>query len=48
MLAVFKEHPKLELIVVMVFIPVVLNSTMFWVQDAFLKGDKHLDARKIE
>ena len=21
---------------------------MFWIQDAFLKGDKHLDARKIE
>jgi hypothetical protein len=32
----------------MVFIPFILNSTMFWIQDAFLKGDKHLDARKIE
>ena len=21
---------------------------MFWVQDAFLKGDKHLDARRVE
>ena len=47
-LEVFREHPKIELIVVMVIIPVILNSTMFWVQDAFLKGDKHLDARKIE
>lgn len=47
-LIMFKGHPKLELIVVMVFIPFTLNSAMFWVQDAFLKGDKHLDARKIE
>ena len=47
-LIMFKGHPKLELIVVMVFVPFTLNSTMFWIQDAFLKGDKHLDARKIE
>ena len=32
----------------MVVTPVTLNSIMFWVQDAFLKGDKHLDARRAE
>ena len=48
MLEGFKGHPKLELIVVMIFIPVTINSLMFWVQDGFLKGDKHLDARRLE
>ena len=48
MLIVFQGHPKLELIVVMVFIPFTLNALMFWIQDAFLKGDKHLDARRAE
>ena len=44
----FRGHPKVELIFVMVFLPFVLNSIILWVQDAFLKGDKHMDARKIE
>ena len=48
MLSGFKGHPKLELIVVMIIIPVTLNSLMFWVQDSFLKGDKHMDKRKLE
>lgn len=30
-LAVFKGHPKLELIVVMVFLPSVFQSLMFWI-----------------
>lgn len=47
-LSVFEGHPKLELMVVMVILPFTMNSLMFWVQDAFLKGDKHLDARKAE
>ena len=47
-LTVFNGHPKTELVVVMVFVPVTINSLMFWVQDAFLKGDKHLDARRLE
>ena len=45
---VFKGHPHTELVFVMVLIPVMMNSLMFWVQDAFLKGDKHLDARRLE
>lgn len=44
----FKDHPKLELVVVMVFLPSIFQSLMFWIQDAFLKGDKHMDARRIE
>ena len=48
MLAGFKGSPKLELVVVMIIIPVTLNSLMFWVQDSFLKGDKHMDKRKQE
>lgn len=48
LLIVFKGHPKMELIVVMIFVPFLFNSIMFWIQDAFLKGDKHLDARKAE
>ena len=45
---IFTGHPRLELVFVMVVTPVTLNSIMFWVQDAFLKGDKHLDARRAE
>lgn len=38
-------HPQLELFVVMVVIPVSFNSIQFWVQDNFLKGDKHIKSR---
>lgn len=37
--------PELELLVVMVLIPVTVNSVQFWIQDSFLKGDKHIDTR---
>ena len=47
-LVVFDGHPKLELIVVMVILPFFFNTLVLWVQDSFLKGDKHLDARRIE
>ena len=36
---IFEGYPKIELIVVMILIPFVLNIFMFWVQDTFLKGD---------
>ena len=45
-LSVFHGHPNIELVIVMIIVPVTMNSLMFWVQDAFLKGDKHLDARR--
>lgn len=47
-LSQFNGHPKLELVVVMVIMPTILNSLMFYIQDSFLKGDKHLDSRRAE
>lgn len=44
-LASFQGHPELELFVVMVLIPVSFNSIQFWIQDTFLKGDKHIVKR---
>jgi len=38
-------NPEMQLITVMVLIPVVFNSIMFWIQDYYLKGDKHAAAR---
>lgn len=45
MLSCFKGQPKLELITIMVIFPVTFNSVQLWIQDAFLKGDKHIDTR---
>ena len=42
-----KGHPQLEIVIVMMFVPLTFNSIILWVQDAFLKGDKHADARRI-
>ena len=30
----------------MMFAPLLLNSIILWIQDAFLKGDKHAEERK--
>lgn len=35
-------NPKLKLLVVMIFFPVILNSIQFWVQDNFLKLKKEV------
>jgi hypothetical protein len=32
----FYEYPKVELVMVMVLIPLVLNTVVFWVSDNFL------------
>ena len=45
-LAPLKGHPQLEIVVVMMFVPLLFNSIILWVQDAFLKGDKHADERR--
>lgn len=37
LLSSLEETPRLELIVVMVFSPLVMNLLQFWVQDTFLK-----------
>jgi hypothetical protein len=39
------ENPDLQLITVMIIIPVTFNSVLFWIQDGYLKGDKHARAR---
>ena len=33
----FEDSPRFELIVVMVFSPLVMNLVQFWMQDTFLK-----------
>lgn len=35
-----EDSPRLELIVVMVFCPLVMNLLQFWIQDTFLKESK--------
>ena len=40
-----RKHPELEIVVVMLFVPLCFNAIILWVQDAFLKGDKHADER---
>lgn len=42
-----QDSPKLELLVVMIFVPVTTSSVQYFIQDMFLKGDKHID-RRIE
>ena len=36
----FEGHPELELVMIMIIIPLVLNSLIFWITDSFLKNDK--------
>ena len=36
----FRRYPELKLVLIMIFIPVVLNSIQFWVIDNILKADK--------
>jgi hypothetical protein len=36
-LSTLKPYPRLELIMVMVVVPVILNSLMFWITDSYLK-----------
>jgi hypothetical protein len=42
----FHNYPKLELLMVMIVIPMILNSVQFWVTDTFLKlNDESLQRR---
>jgi len=38
------EDPKLELVVVMIIIPMIVNSLQFWLTDMFLKNDSNNNA----
>mmetsp|Transcript_30916 Transcript_30916/g.30556 ORF Transcript_30916/g.30556 Transcript_30916/m.30556 type:complete len:86 (-) Transcript_30916:16-273(-) len=35
-----ERFPNFELIMVMIIIPVVMNSLMFWITDSFLKNEE--------
>lgn len=34
----FEPFPKLELVMIMIILPVIVNSLMFWVTDMFLSA----------
>ena len=36
------KNPKLKLLIVMIFVPLIMNSIQFWVQDNFLKLKKEI------
>jgi len=38
---IFHDQPRLELVVVMIIIPTILNTVQFWVTDTFLKAHSH-------
>lgn len=38
-----QRYPNLELILVMIIIPFILNVVQFWIQDNFLKGKKNVN-----
>jgi len=40
---IFSHQPELELVMVMIVIPTILNSVQFWVTDSFLKGQGDSD-----
>ena len=42
------NSPKLELVIVMIIIPVVINSIQFWLTDMFLKKDSAPSAANID
>lgn len=45
---VFQNHPDLELVMVMIVIPTILNIIIFWVTDNFLKKqDLHLPTSAV-
>ena len=46
-LSPLRGHQQLEIVIVMMFVPLVFNSIILWVQDAFLKGDKHAEERRL-
>jgi hypothetical protein len=41
------SEPQLELVVVMVFVPCLMNIIQFWVQDNFLKGKTKPSPEKL-
>ena len=42
-LSVFKGHPDMELVCVMMVFPFILNIIQYWIQDNFLKGTEYIE-----
>jgi hypothetical protein len=42
------DYPKLELIVVMFFIPVIMNALAFWIQDNYLMKKPQVNSKDNE
>ena len=42
-LSVFKGHPDMELVCVMMIFPFILNIIQYWIQDNFLKGTEYIE-----
>jgi hypothetical protein len=40
------KNPQLELVMVMIIVPLILNSLVFWITDSFLKSDKDCEGDK--
>lgn len=47
LLSPIRNHPKLKLVVVMVFVPLVLNAINFWIIDNILKLDVNTCPEKM-
>jgi hypothetical protein len=47
-LSALQNYPNTELVLVMIVLPVSFNTIQWWIQDTFLKGDKHSENRKEE
>jgi hypothetical protein len=45
-LLVFYGHPVIELLVVMMIVPFVLNCVQYWVQDNVLRGTDFIESQK--
>ena len=45
-LSVFKGHPNIELVFVMMIVPFTLNSMQYWIQDSFLQGTEFIQTQK--
>ena len=37
-----KKYPDLKLVLIMIIVPIILNSIQFWIQDNILKGKKKI------
>jgi hypothetical protein len=41
------SHPKIELLIVMIGCPLVMNMVQFWIQDSFLKDNEQQHSEEL-